>query len=181
MSPWPAAHCDITRPSSPSARQERGICPDLLRSYAAESRDEFGVRDSYVAVNPSSSEVTARIVEKQESRVLFDGPKDVERWHVRFRHGDVAVRKYRQRKSGGAPEVADDAPVPEESRPTAADSPEPFIVLAVKRGERWEPMSQGLEIEAGETSAVAIYQPAEETANEALAQKGWVPAEPDSQ
>ena len=51
----------------------------------------------------------------------------------------------------------------------------------MKRGERWEPMSQDLEIEAGETSAVAIYQPAEETAKEALARIGWVPAEPDSQ
>jgi Trk K+ transport system NAD-binding subunit len=148
--------------------------------FAGEARDEFGVRDSYVAVNPSSSEVTSRIVEKQESRVLFDGPKDVERWHVRFRHGDAAVRMYRQRDPARAPEAADDAPRPGESRSTAVDGPEPFIVLAVRRGERWEPMSQSLEIEAGETSAVAIYLPAEQTAREALARKGWLPAGLDS-
>ncbi len=149
--------------------------------FTGEARDEFGVRDSYVAVNPGSSEVTSRIVEKQESRVLFDGPKDVERWHVRFRHGDVAVRKYRRLEPEGAPEAAGDAPAAPESRPTAADSPDPFVVLAVKRGERWEPMSRDLELEAGETSAVAIYRPAEEMASEALARKGWVPAEPDLQ
>jgi hypothetical protein len=51
----------------------------------------------------------------------------------------------------------------------------------VKRGERWKPMCEGLEIEAGETSAVAIYQPAEERAHQELARIGWVPAEPDSQ
>jgi NhaP-type Na+/H+ or K+/H+ antiporter len=149
--------------------------------FAGEARDEFDVRDGYVAVNPSGSEVTSRIVEKQESRVLFDGPKDVERWHVRFRHGDVAVRKYRRLEPEGAPEAAGEAPDPEKSQPAAADSPDPFIVLAVKRGERWKPMSQDLEIEAGEIAAVAIYQPAEQTANEALARSGWVPAEPDSQ
>ena len=38
-----------------------------------------------------------------------------------------------------------------------------------------------LEIEANEISAVAIYLPAEETAREALARKGWLPADSDSQ
>jgi len=149
--------------------------------FAGEARDEFGVRDSYVAVNLGSSEVTSRIVEKQESRVLFDGPKDVERWHVRFRHGDVAVRSYRHLEPELAPEAAGEAFGPQESRTTAADGTEPFILLAVKRGERWKPFSQDLEIEAGETAAVAIYQPEEQAAQEALARIGWVPAEPDSQ
>jgi hypothetical protein len=147
--------------------------------FAGEARDEFGVRDGYVAVNPGSGEVTSRIVEKQESRVLFDGPKDVERWHVRFRHGDVEVREYRRLELEGPPDAEGKAAGPQESR-AAADGADPFLLLAVKRGERWEPMSQDLEIEAGETSAVAIYRPAEEAAREALAQIGWSQTEPDS-
>jgi NhaP-type Na+/H+ or K+/H+ antiporter len=143
--------------------------------FVGEARDEFGVRDRYVAVNPGSSEVTSRIVEKQESRILFDGPKDVERWHVRFRHGDVEVRAYRRVEPAETPE-AGDAPAPKERQPPAADGPDPFIVLALERDQRWEPMSHDLEIEAGETAAVAIYQPAEEAARQALAQRGWVPA-----
>ena len=63
---------------------------------------------------------------------------------------------------------------------TAVDNADLFILLAMKRGERWEPMSQDLESEAGETAAVAIYRPAEQAANQALARIGWVPAEPDS-
>jgi len=148
--------------------------------FAGEARDEFGVRDGYVAVNLGSGDVTSRIVEKQESRVLFDGPKDVERWHVRLRHGDVAVRTFRHQEPEGAAEAGGEAADPGESRATAADGAGLFIVLAVKRGERWVPMSQDLEIEAGETSAVAIYQPHEEAAEEALARIGWIPAEPGS-
>jgi hypothetical protein len=143
--------------------------------FAGEARDAFGVRDGYVAVNLGSSEVTSRIVEKQESRVLFDGPKDVERWHVRFRHGDVAVREYRHLEPDGTAEAAGEAPGPLESRPTAVDVADLFILLAVKRGERWEPMSRDLETEAGETAAVAIYRPAEQAANQALARSGWFP------
>jgi voltage-gated potassium channel Kch len=146
--------------------------------FAGEARDEFGVRESYVAVNLGSGDVTSRIVEKQESRVLFDGPKDVERWHVRFRHGDVTVRRYRHLESEAAVEAEGEAAP--ESRAPGADGTDPFILLAVKRGERWEPMSQDLEILAGETSAVAIYQPDEEAAREALARMGWVPVEPDA-
>lgn len=142
--------------------------------FVGEARDEFGVRDGYVAVNLGSGEVTSRIVAKQESRILFDGPKDVERWHVRFRHGDVAVRTFCHLEPRDAVEAGEKAPAPEESRATAADGAGLFIVLAVKRGERWEPMFRDLEIEAGETSAVAIYQPAEEAAEEALARIGWV-------
>jgi NhaP-type Na+/H+ or K+/H+ antiporter len=149
--------------------------------FAGEARDEFGVRDGYVAVNRGSGEVTSRIVEKQESRVLFDGPKDVERWHVRFRHGEVAVRHFRYLEPEGAPEETGGADGAQESRANTTGNVDPYILLAVKRGERWKPMCEGLEIEAGETSAVAIYQPAEERAHQELARIGWVPAEPDSQ
>jgi NhaP-type Na+/H+ or K+/H+ antiporter len=148
--------------------------------FAGEARDEFGVRERYVAVNPGSSEVASRIVEKQESRVLFDGPKDVERWHVRLRRGDVAVRRFQYRKPAEPPQARSEAPAPELSRATSAGGADSYILLAVKRGERWNPVYVGLEVEAGQTADVAIHQPAGEAALEALARIGWVPAEPDS-
>ena len=82
---------------------------ELNIHFAGEARDQFGVRDGYVAVNPWSGEVTSRIVRKQESRVLFDGPKDVERWHVRLRHGDVEVREHLRLELAETPEAEGEA------------------------------------------------------------------------
>jgi NhaP-type Na+/H+ or K+/H+ antiporter len=148
--------------------------------FTGEARDEFGVREGYVAVNPSSGEVTSRIVEKQESRILFDGPKDVERWHVRFRHGDVEIREYRRLEAEGSPEEGE-PPGPRPIRGNAGGGSLPFVLLALERGERWEPMSPELEVQGGETAAVAIYLPAEEAAREELARRGWVEAPPESE
>jgi hypothetical protein len=146
--------------------------------FAGEARDEFGVPECYVAVNRGSGDVTSRIVEKQEGRVLFDGPKDVERWHVRFRHAFVALRHFQYRGPAEAPaETAGAADAPASRSDSAAET-DSFILLAVKHGEHWEPMYRGREIEEGETAAVAIYEAAEETAIEALARIGWIPAEP---
>jgi hypothetical protein len=148
--------------------------------FAGEARDEFGVRKGYVAVNRGSGEVTSRIVEKQESRVLFDGPKDVERWNVRFRHGDVAVRQFRYLEPEGEPEESGETRDPQASRPNDAGGIDPYILLAIRREEHWEPMCEGLEIETDEIATVAVYEPAEDAAEEALARIGWVPADPDS-
>ena len=98
---------------------------------------------------------------------------------ARFRHGDVAVRQFRYLKPEAEAEEGGESPDPPESRSTNAEGLDPYILLALKRGERWEPMFEDLEIEADEISAVAIYEPAAEAAEEALARVGWVPAEPD--
>jgi NhaP-type Na+/H+ or K+/H+ antiporter len=148
--------------------------------FVGEARDEFGVREGYVAVNRGSGEVTSRIVEKQESRVLFDGPKDVERWHVRIRHGDAGVRLFRRAEARAEPQKKGDAPDSQPSRTSDARIVDPYILLAVRRGDRWEPMWKGLETPAGEIAAVAVYEPAEEVALEALARIGWIPAQSDS-
>jgi len=149
--------------------------------FVGEARDEFDVRKGFVAVNRGSSEVTSRIVEKQESRVLFDGPKDVERWHVRFRHDQVTVGQFRYLEPEAAAEEADGASGAQESGSDTAGGAGPYILLAVKREERWEPFHEDLEPEAGEIAAVAIYRDAEEPAHRALARIGWTPSEPDSQ
>jgi NhaP-type Na+/H+ or K+/H+ antiporter len=148
---------------------------ELNSHFVGEARDEFGVRDGYVAVNRATSDVTARIVEKQESRVLFDGPKDVERWHVRFRHGDALIRHFRyagleesEREAGAATD--DDG-----KRNSGGRSLDPYILLAIQRGERWNPMHEGIELEVGEVCAVAVHVAAEQAVEAALARLGWQP------
>ncbi len=144
--------------------------------FTGEARDAFGVRETYVAVNREGSEVTKRVVEKQESRVLFDRPKDVDRWQVRLRHGSAEVLRFRY---FGPPEEPDEEEREEASKRVAAtDAPEvvdPYVILAVKRGEEgsWTPMYQGFQNQEGDLAAVALYTEEATAAAAALRAMGW--------
>lgn len=142
--------------------------------FASQARDDYGVRETYVAINREGSEVTSRIVEKQESRVLFDGPKDLERWNVRFRHDAAELHRLRFE---GAPESEDgeletEGPAKES---TPSHGVDPFVILAVRRGESWHPMHQRFETRKGDVAAVAIHAPERDAALEALRELGWGP------
>ncbi len=148
--------------------------------FAREARDDFDVPESYVAIS-SRGAVTARILEKQGSDVLFDGPKEVERWNVRFRHGAVRVATFRWAGKPEPPEVSDEtggdaeAREPRErlgARETASDT---FVVLAVAVGDRWTPMHAGLVLRPDVLASVAIHEPDEATALETLRELGFVP------
>ena len=139
--------------------------------FAGEARDGYSVRQAYVAVDRQGSEVTSRVVEKQESLVLFDGPKDLERWHVRFRHGAAGVS--RLRFAGGPASGGDERQ--ERPPPTAngSEAADPYLILAVKRTDSWEPMHERFELREGDEAAVAIYQTEADDAHERLAGLGW--------
>ena len=171
---------------------------EVNHHFAGEARDQFGVRETYVAVNRQGGEVAMRMAGKQGSRILFDRPKDVERWNVRFRHG--AARRH-DLHFVGTPE--DRRPEPAEGRaaPTEAGRAEgpleregsappreelpgareggvdPYVLLAVRRGERgrWQPMHREYEAEVGDVVAAAIHEPERAAALSALARLGWEP------
>lgn len=169
------------------ARAAVGLTPnnEVNHHFADLAGEEFGVPACYVAVNPRGSDVAERIVERQESFVLFDRVKDVERWNVRFRHGAAELRAFR---FAGAPEEAKAGEAAEE--PAGAAGPrgprargeaereahDPFLVMAMRRGGRWDPMHVGLEAAEGDAAMVAIHRPEEEAALEVLAALGWKPA-----
>jgi NhaP-type Na+/H+ or K+/H+ antiporter len=170
----------LARARLEQARAALGITAnDEVNSlFAREAREDFAVPETYVAVSSRSSGVTSRILEKQSSFVLFDGPKEVERWNVRFRHDAVSVVNLRWM---GPPETEsedeDKAPRPLGTRDGAADS---YVVLAVedaRDGARWSPMHAGRELRVGVLAAVAIHVPDEEKAREALARLGFAPVE----
>jgi NhaP-type Na+/H+ or K+/H+ antiporter len=137
--------------------------------FGREARDDFGVRETYVALGRGKSAVTERILEKQESRVLFDGPKDVERWNVRFRHGQAHGWELSFRGRPKAPE--NDAPTPTPS-PNEADS---HVLLAVARDGSWAPYHERFEPRSGDTAVAAIHTQDEERALAALSRLGWEP------
>src|SRR5690606_12095033 len=59
--------------------------------FAREAREDHQVPRTYVAVGRGGTTVTSAVLERQGSRVLFDRPKDVDRWSVRLRHGDARL------------------------------------------------------------------------------------------
>jgi len=71
--------------------------------FARFAREEFEVPDAWIALDPKSSAIAERHVGRWEARVLFDEPKDVERWNVRLRHRQAVLEKLVFR---GVPEQA---------------------------------------------------------------------------
>ena len=137
--------------------------------FAREARDDYDVPETYVSVSKGSG-VTSRILAKQASRAVFDGPKDVERWNVRLRHGSAELLPFRY---VGAPEG-------EAAAPAAGSAADAFLVLVVERADTRMPMHADLELKADDRAQVAVHLPERDHAEEALARLGWQPAPPDA-
>jgi len=142
---------------------------ELNSLFGREARDDFDVRETYVALGRGKSAVTDRILEKQESRVLFDGPKDVERWNVRFRHEQAHAVELQFR---GVPEPAEDPP----SQTSNANETDSHLLLAVCRDEEWAPYHQRFEARVGDNALAAVHSSEQERALAALLELGWEPA-----
>lgn len=176
------------------ARAVVGLTPnyEVNHHFAGEARDRFGVRETYLSVSRQGGDVARRMAEKQGSRILFDRPKDVERWNVRFRHGAtvrqdftfVGLAEERPAEAsegeGGKPpaplERSSGESAPREETP-ARDAVDPFVLLAVRRGAKgtWQPMHGGWEAEVGDVAAAAIYEAEQPAALAAIARLGWEP------
>ena len=59
--------------------------------FAQEARSLFGVPTTYVGVDTIDPGVTTEKIERERGLVLFDGPKDLGRWNVRFRHNEAPI------------------------------------------------------------------------------------------
>ena len=146
---------------------------ELNSLFGREARDDFGVRDTYVALGRGKSAVTDRILEKQESRVLFDGRKDVERWNVRFRHEQAHAVELR---FTGKPDTDGEDPPSQGPARKEADS---HLLLAVARDGDWQPYHERFEAREGDTALAAIHSSESERALAALRALGWDPLPPE--
>jgi Trk K+ transport system NAD-binding subunit len=134
--------------------------------FATFAREEFGVPDVCVALDPRSSAITDRHVGRQEARVLFDGPKEVERWSVRFRHQQATLEEFEFR---GAPEEAGAEGV---EAPKPGDS---LLFLTVRRDDDLEIYDADFTPKPGDVASVALYEAEREAALRVLALLGWRP------
>jgi hypothetical protein len=101
--------------------------------------------------------------------VVFDGPRDLERWNVRFRHGLASIGRFRF----GEETTSEEVPV----RVNA----DPYLILAIERDERIEPMRQDFEPKKGDFATIAVLDEREDEALSALAAVGWTPHEPEEE
>ena len=140
--------------------------------FVRNAVDEFHVPRGYVAMESLYGEKTPSLVKQPETDVLFDGPRDHERWDTRWRHDQVSVERFEYRP---APEVETES---SEERndgagPTPARSLDRFVILTVARGKRVKPMHAGYSLREGDVSAVAIFTPERVDALAALTERGW--------
>ncbi len=147
------------------ARAVIGLTPSALLNhhFVVEARDQFGVPELYVAAD-RESQVSERVAEHAEARVLFDRRKDVERWNVRLRHGMVEWRNLRF-----------EPPPAEAGEPPAASSigPDAFLILAVRRASDWAPMHRSWQPERGDTAIALVHVAEVEQAQQSLVAMGW--------
>ena len=145
-----------------------GLTPNetLNSLFAGQARELFGVPRAYVALAHLEAGVTPELVRRYEAEPLFDGPHDVERWDVRFRHGDLVVERFEHHP----PEDAASASDPEGS------AREHSVLLAIRRNGQVFPMSMAFEPKEGDVASAALYAPERAEALEALRRLGWEPA-----
>jgi len=132
--------------------------------FAREATERFRVPQAFVALE-RGTDLPRELLARHGIRVLFDGPRDVERWNVRFRHGLVELGRFR---------LEDGAPT---GPPAPSTRQDPYLILTVARGGRVEPMHQALLPKAGDEATVALLAERRDEANAALRALGWRRAE----
>lgn len=158
------------------ARLERAECAvglttnDEVNSlFAREASEEFDVPETFVAVSRQERRLGSRILDKQQSRVLFGGSTDLERWSARIRHGLARVERFRRSERAAPPEAAD---------PSTALAPS-FLRLAWRRGEgRWLPFHSGVALRPGDEVASLLHTDERDSALAALLELGLDPPPP---
>ncbi|MFO0688150.1 MAG: cation:proton antiporter [Myxococcota bacterium] len=141
--------------------------PSLNQLFVLEAMEEFDVPDGYVAIDPTVGSEAALLARRQSAHVLFDRPKDVERWNVRIRH--QAVDRVRLRAARGD---ALDATERAGRAIASAGSPDPFVILAVQR-DGWRPMEADRVARAGDEAIALLHREEAEAATTRLRELGW--------
>lgn len=158
------------------ARAVVGLTPnDEVNSlFAREARDDFNVPATFAAINTLTKGMTPALLRKQGSHMLFDAAKDVERWNVRFRHGIARLDRFHWVGAPEEPSAVSDA---ETDRARGVNEADPYVILLVRRGSRWDLMHADLSPRTGDVAVVAIHAAEVNEAYTELARLGWAPGE----
>jgi len=146
---------------------------DHLNSlFVGQARELFGVPKGAIAVNALPGAKAPGHIERAGD-VLFDGPHDLERWDVRWRHGYASLETFLFEPPDASSE--DETGSGSKASPGKSDR---YVILALRRGRRTVPMTLALEPRKGDAATVALYAPERDDALASLARLGWRPGEP---
>ena len=127
--------------------------------FAQRARDR-GIENVFVAINPREAGATPDLVRRDEGRVLFDRPTDVHQWNKWLRRGDVELAYFEH--------TGEESGAPPESRANL-----PYLVIATRGDEGWQPMFERFAPAKGSGAAVLLRKQDEESARRELAARGW--------
>ncbi len=135
--------------------------------FVSRARELFSVPDAHIALTSSVSGLTPEIARSQEATTLFAGPHDLERWDVRFRHGDVEIEHLEFAEAEDSPgDKTDEDALPPSER---------FVILAIRRADQVAPMSSDTVPRSGDVASIAVYVPERDDALRELTERGWWP------
>jgi NAD(P)-dependent dehydrogenase (short-subunit alcohol dehydrogenase family) len=146
-----------------SVRIAIGLTPnDTLNGlFVARAQELFRTPEAYVALQWLGAGATPEFLGGTDTKVLFEGLHDVERWDVRSNHDEIRIvrRVFEEAVEGGAAD--------------SSDPGERFVILAVQRGERLLPMSTEFEPREDDVAVVAVHVPDFADADRILRARGW--------
>ncbi|GKS59534.1 hypothetical protein YTPLAS18_30610 [Nitrospira sp.] len=146
--------------------------------FVTHARTLFKIPKAYIAVESLDGQTPPAHVRQANAEVLFEGPHDVGRWNVRFRHDGVDIAEVIYTDPPKAPMAAEDKP--SEGKRSPSRFGELCILLTVHDGKRAVPMRLGYIPKKGDRASVAIHKLDREKAWDQLRQQGWIPPSSDS-
>lgn len=168
---FPVVYGDVFEPATQSRlRLERAAVavaitgnPVLNNHFAETAKQEFKVPAVYAAMGESRASVIERTVAKYDGRILFDQPRDVQRWDIRIRHGLTETQR-----------AVFEAPTPTDgSDASAGDRTDSYLVLATKHDGWWLPSSRDLEPAAGDEAVIIVNAEERARVRARLTALGW--------
>jgi NhaP-type Na+/H+ or K+/H+ antiporter len=133
--------------------------------FVREAIEKFGVPQAYIALESGGAGLPRQLLDRHGIHVLFDGPRDLDRWNVRFRHGLVELARFRF------------AAVPPGEEPPRAAGSDLYLILTLQHGERIDPMHRDLSPRPGDEATIALLEERRDEVWAALASLGWSPLE----
>ena len=126
--------------------------------FAQEAWSLFGVPTTYVGVDSIDPGVTTEKIERERGLVLFDGPRDLGRWNVRFRHNEAPIvhRRFagKETKEGAAPAKEGEKPV------VAERKVEEWLLLALHRDKKALLVDPRTQPQPGDIGTFVLHGPA---------------------